>query len=105
MRGFEASGLVLHCTIERTPRCDRTTRFREGVRSDPVQLTVTKGHPRVRTPSMDLLRKNVFAGAALAGEEDGRVAGGGALRLLQQSLHDSDVRFEQRKRRRQRNEG
>jgi len=48
------------------------------------------------TPSMDLMRKNVLAGATLAGEENCHVAGGGALRLLQQSLHHRSIRFEQR---------
>lgn len=44
---------------------------------------------------MYLVCKNALAGAALAGEENCRIAGGGALRLLQQSLHNSNVRFEQ----------
>ena len=44
---------------------------------------------------MDLMRKNVLAGTALAGEKNRRVAGGGALRLLQQALHHGIVRFEQ----------
>lgn len=50
---------------------------------------------RARTPSMDLVRKNVLAGAALAGEKNRRVAGGCAFRLLQQALRHGIVRFEQ----------
>ena len=44
---------------------------------------------------MDLMRKNVLASTALAGEKNRCVAGGGALRRLQQSLHHRVVRFEQ----------
>ena len=47
------------------------------------------------TPSMDLKRKNVLAGAALAGEKDRSVAGGRPFCLLEQSLHHSSVRFEE----------
>ena len=38
---------------------------------------------RARTPSMDLMRKNILAGAALAGEKNRSLAGGGALGPLQ----------------------
>ena len=43
---------------------------------------------------MDLICKNVLAGTALAGKENHRIAGGCALRLLQQPLHHGIVRFE-----------
>jgi hypothetical protein len=44
---------------------------------------------------MDLMRKNILAGTALASEKNRRVAGGGALGLFQQALGHRIVRFEQ----------
>ena len=45
---------------------------------------------------MDLPRDDVFAGAALAGQQDGRVAGGGLARGFEQALHRGALRVEQR---------
>ena len=47
-------------------------------------------------PSMDLAGDDVFAGAALAREQDGRVAGGGLAGSLEQALHRGALRVEQR---------
>ena len=94
MRSFKASGLVLDCTVERTAHVTEQLAFEKmfGVTGTVDGNERTFG---AWTPSMDLMRKNVLAGAALAGEKNRLVAGGRALRGLQQALDHGNVRFEQ----------
>ena len=46
-----------------------------------------------RTPSMNLARKNVFAGATFAGQENCRVGGRGAFCCLEQRNDSRILRF------------
>jgi len=95
VRGFEASGLVIVCAVESTAHVTEQLAFEQMFR---VTGAIDRDERTfgTSTPSMDLMCKGVFAGAALTGEENCSVAGGGAFRLLQQSLHHRSVRFEQR---------
>src|ERR1039458_1359227 len=86
VRGFEESGLILDCAVESTARMAEQLALEKMFRMSGT----VDGHERTfgaKTPSMDLMRKNVLAGTALAGEKNRCVAGGGALHLLQQSSH------------------
>ena len=61
-----------------------------------VQLTTTNGRSLARTPSMDLAREHVFAGAALAAQQHGRLARRGLARGLHQPDHRGAARLQQR---------
>lgn len=94
MCGFEPSGLVLDFAAAGTAHVAEQIAFEVmfGVTGTVHSYERAFG---ASTPSMDLMRKNVLAGATFTGEKNRRVTGGGALRLLQQSLHHGIVRFEQ----------
>jgi hypothetical protein len=83
VRCFEASGLVLECAVERTAHVTEQLAF-EKMPGEAGAVDCDERRFGARTPSMDLMGENVLAAAALAGEKNGRVAGGGALGLLQQ---------------------
>ena len=92
--GFKASRLILDCAVESTARMAKQLALEKMFRMSAG----VDGHERTfgaKTPSMDLMRQNILARAALAGEKYHCVAEGGALRLLQQSSHHGVVRFEQ----------
>src|SRR5208282_4979262 len=85
VRGFEESGRIVDCAVESTADMAEQLALEEVFRMSGA----VDGHERTfgaKAPLMDLMRKNVLAGTALAGEQNRRVAGGCALRHLQQSL-------------------
>ena len=93
MCGFEASGLLLCRAAERAARLSEQLALEKLF---GVSATVNRDERGLgpSTPSMDLVCKSIFAGTALAGKENHRIAGGGSPRLLEQPLHHWIVRFE-----------
>jgi hypothetical protein len=59
-----------------------------------VQLTTTKG-PSARRLHRWIWRARTFSRPALAGQQDGRFAGGGLARGLEQTAHRETPRIEQ----------
>jgi hypothetical protein len=65
--------------------------FRDGVAVHGYEGTLS-----ALAPSMDLAREHTLAASAFADQEDGRIAGRGPLRVLEQTQHRRISRLEQR---------
>src|SRR5271168_2575065 len=91
---FETAGLVVDRSGERPANMTEQLVFEHVLR----QRRAIDHHERPaapRTPSMNLARKYVLAGAALTSEENRRVAGRGTFKRLEQRGDFRFARFEQ----------